>query len=168
MSQLLILKTDDWVPRENNKSGLNVKINFGMSSGPVTAGIIGVHRPFYHIFGDTVNTASRMITTGLPGTCQMTEATHEFLKDGNYKIKERGMIQVKGKGMMHTYFLEGSNEEVDGKHISRLVKEKRKSLLRTFAEGEEAEAEPTEEVGDLPTSKNKTKKKRSRFISMAK
>ena len=169
VSQLLILKTDDWVPRENNKSGLNVKINFGMSSGPVTAGIIGVHRPFYHIFGDTVNTASRMITTGLPGTCQMTEATHEFLKDGNYKIKERGMIQVKGKGMMHTYFLEGSNEEVDGKHISRLVKEKRKSLLRTFAEGEEAEAEPTEEeVGDLPTSKNTTKKKRSRFISMAK
>ena len=58
VSQLLILKTDDWVLRENNKSGLNVKINFGMSSGLVTAGIIGVHRPFYHIFGDTVNTGS--------------------------------------------------------------------------------------------------------------
>ena len=164
VSQLLILKTDDWVPRENNNTGLDVKINFGMSSGPVTAGIIGVHRPFYHIFGDTVNTASRMITTGVPGTCQMTEASFNFLDGGPYEIKERGMIQVKGKGLLHTYFLEGSNEEVDGGSVQHLVKEKRKSLLRTFAEGED---ENLDTVPELPTSKAKPKKKRSRFISMA-
>ncbi|QDZ25583.1 guanylate cyclase [Chloropicon primus] len=163
VSQLLILKTDDWVPRENNKSGLDVKINFGMSSGPVTAGIIGVHRPFYHIFGDTVNTASRMISTGIPGTCQMTEASQNFLKGGNYKIRERGDIQVKGKGIMHTYFLEGSNENVEHHQISHLVKEKRKSLLRTFAEGEEDDV-----VANLPVATKKVKKKRSRFISMQK
>ena len=164
VSQLLVLKTDDWVPRENNHHGLEVKINFGVSSGAVTAGIIGVHRPFYHVFGDTVNTASRMITTGLPGTCQITEATYNLLQDKNYIIKERGKIQVKGKGLMTTYFLEGSEEEIGGADVMALhaVKEKRKSLLRTFAEGEEEDIVP-----DMVPRKTVRKKKRSRFISMA-
>ena len=70
------------------------------------AGVIGRRRFSYDLWGDTVNTASRMETTGVPGCIQVTERTRELLGE-RYLIRERGMIQVKGKGEMRTYFLSG-------------------------------------------------------------
>jgi adenylate cyclase len=72
----------------------------------VVAGVIGRRRFSYDLWGDTVNTASRMETTGVPGCIQVTERTRELLGE-RYLIRERGMIQVKGKGEMRTYFLSG-------------------------------------------------------------
>ena len=94
----------------------------------------------------------------------MTEASFKCLEaTGNYTIRDRGMIPVKGKVIMHTYFLEGTTEDIDDYGITHLVKEKRKSLLRTFAEGEEEDHLP-ELMGEHGA---KEKKKRSRFMSMA-
>ena len=72
----------------------------------MVAGVIGRRRFSYDLWGDTVNTASRMEATGVPGCIQVTERTRELLGE-RYLIRERGMIQVKGKGKMRTYFLSG-------------------------------------------------------------
>jgi class 3 adenylate cyclase len=78
----------------------------------VVAGVIGRRRFSYDLWGDTVNTASRMETTGIPGCIQITERTRELLGD-RYVLRERGKIQVKGKGKMLTYFLSGRTREHD-------------------------------------------------------
>jgi class 3 adenylate cyclase len=72
----------------------------------VVAGVIGRRRFSYDLWGDTVNTASRMQTTGVPGCIQVTERTRQLLGE-RYRFRERGIIQVKGKGKMLTYFLSG-------------------------------------------------------------
>jgi class 3 adenylate cyclase len=87
-----------------------VRLRIGVDSGPVVAGVIGRRRFSYDLWGDTVNTASRMETTGVPGCIQVTERTRELLGD-RYQFRERGMIQVKGKGKMPTYFLSGRARE---------------------------------------------------------
>jgi adenylate cyclase len=83
-----------------------VRLRIGVASGPVVAGVIGRRRFSYDLWGDTVNTASRMQTTGVPGCIQVTERTRDLLGD-RYLFQERGRIQVKGKGQMRTYFLSG-------------------------------------------------------------
>jgi class 3 adenylate cyclase len=83
-----------------------VRLRIGVASGPVVAGVIGRQRFSYDLWGDTVNTASRMQTTGVPGCIQVTERTRDLLGD-RYLFQERGRIQVKGKGQMRTYFLSG-------------------------------------------------------------
>jgi adenylate cyclase len=72
-----------------------VRLRIGIASGPVVAGVIGRRRFSYDLWGDTVNTASRMQTTGVPGCIQVTERTRDLLGD-RYLFQERGMIQVKG------------------------------------------------------------------------
>ena len=141
VSQLLYCDTNEWLPY--GKKDLELKLRFGINSGPVVAGIIGVHRPFYHVFGDTVNTASRMTTTCLPEKCQMTEATFHLLRGKDYIIEERGLMDIKGKGKMRTYFLQGKKGDVDDDASGgQLGSRKRRSLLRVFAE------EETESVDD--------------------
>jgi adenylate cyclase len=76
------------------------------------AGVIGRRRFSYDLWGDTVNTANRMQTTGVPGCIQVTERTRDLLGE-RYLFRERGMIQVKGKGRMLTYFLSGRAREHD-------------------------------------------------------
>jgi adenylate cyclase len=84
--------------------GLPLELRIGIDTGPVVAGVIGRAKFIYDLWGDTVNTASRMESHGVPGSIQVTGRTHEALRDG-YELRQRGTIDVKGKGPMTTYFL---------------------------------------------------------------
>ena len=108
----LALEMLDLAARRSFPDGGPVRLRIGIDTGPVVAGVIGRRRFSYDLWGDTVNTASRMETTGIPGCIQITERTRELLGDG-YVLRERGGIQVKGKGKMLTYFLSGRTREHD-------------------------------------------------------
>ena len=90
----------------NRKNDKTFSIRIGINTGPVVAGVIGIKKFIYDLWGDTVNTASRMESHGIPGEIQVTDATYELLKS-QYQFQERGVIQVKGKGNMTTYLLIG-------------------------------------------------------------
>ncbi|GAV03015.1 hypothetical protein RvY_13505-2 [Ramazzottius varieornatus] len=102
------------VPQIPSTGKLTIRI--GISTGPVVGGIVGLHLPRFCIFGDTVNTASRMESTGLPFRIQCAPKTHDLLKElGGFQLTERGLMPVKGKGEMMVYWLTGQD---DGKNTS--------------------------------------------------
>ena len=84
--------------------GENLEARIGIHSGEVVAGIIGQHRFIYDVWGDTVNTASRLESSGLPNRIQISEATYQRVSD-KFHCELRGPVDVKGKGAMLTYFL---------------------------------------------------------------
>ncbi|CAF1104999.1 unnamed protein product [Rotaria magnacalcarata] len=86
------------------------EIRMGLNFGPVTAGVIGTTKLFYDIWGDTVNVASRMDSTGEKGKIQVPEYVALALKD-KYQFELRGEIDVKGKSRMTTYFLKANSNK---------------------------------------------------------
>jgi class 3 adenylate cyclase len=81
------------------------RMRIGINSGPVVAGVIGKRRFLYDLWGDSVNTASRMESHGIPGEIQVSEATRARL-DGRFTFVDRGIIDIKGRGPMQTYLLQ--------------------------------------------------------------
>ncbi|XP_056610940.1 adenylate cyclase type 5 isoform X1 [Triplophysa dalaica] len=91
----------------NEHSFNNFKMKIGLNMGPVVAGVIGARKPQYDIWGNTVNVASRMDSTGVPERIQVTTDLYQVLNSYNYTLECRGVVKVKGKGEMTTYFLNG-------------------------------------------------------------
>jgi len=98
---ILMQKHINQIPRFN---GTKIQLRVGIHSGPVIAGVIGTRKFAYDLWGDTVNIASRMESHGLPGRIQVSEVVYEKLRD-NFRFEERGIINVKGRGTMTTYWL---------------------------------------------------------------
>jgi adenylate cyclase len=93
----------------NTRLNMNLKMRIGINSGPVVAGVIGKNKFAFDLWGDSVNTASRMESHGLAGEIQVTQSTYDLLKD-KFIFTERGEIEVKGKGFMKVYLLQGRRD----------------------------------------------------------
>jgi class 3 adenylate cyclase len=104
----MALAVREEVTRHLDPGGAPLAVRIGIDTGPVVAGVIGRRKFSYDLWGDTVNLASRMESTGVPGCIQVTDRTYRRLRDG-YRFERRGPIRVKGEGELVTWFLVGRN-----------------------------------------------------------
>jgi class 3 adenylate cyclase len=109
----LALRLADKLARHATARSLDLRFRIGMHTGPVVAGVIGTKKFIYDVWGDTVNVASRMESTGEPGRIQVSGAVESRLR-GRFELEERGVVDVKGKGPMTTYFLVGEGAGAAG------------------------------------------------------
>ena len=93
--------------------GNPVPLRMGIADGPVVAGVVGARKFFYDVWGDAVNVASRMESTGVVGRIQVPDSVFERLRDG-FILEERGDVEIKGKGVMRTWFLIGRKPAAPG------------------------------------------------------
>ncbi|KAM9840275.1 adenylate cyclase type 3-like [Aulostomus maculatus] len=94
----------------NKQSFNNFMLRIGINKGGVLAGVIGARKPHYDIWGNTVNVASRMESTGVMGNIQVVEDCYDILKDYGFRFVRRGPIYVKGKGELLTFFMKGKEK----------------------------------------------------------
>lgn len=108
---------DQYNSRKQNSSGLIFEMRVGINSGPVVAGIVGLRKFAYDIWGDTVNIASRMETASVPGKINISGSTYELIRD-EFVCTYRGKINAKNKGEIDMYFVEGLKEQKNSPYFS--------------------------------------------------
>ncbi|VEN52129.1 unnamed protein product [Callosobruchus maculatus] len=101
------LRLREQLQEVNEHSFNSFRVRVGINVGPVVAGVIGARKPQYDIWGNAVNVASRMDSTGVCDKIQITEEVNQILSAKGYPTTCRGTIEVKGKGTMQTFFLDG-------------------------------------------------------------
>jgi adenylate cyclase len=106
----LALEIADAVADLKDAQGRDVPLRIGMAAGPVVAGVVGAKKFFYDVWGDAVNVASRMETTDVEGRIQVPDNVYERLRH-SFEFEERGLVEVKGKGAMRTWYLVGHRAE---------------------------------------------------------
>ena len=114
----LALDMAEAVANLKDPQGRDVPLRIGLASGPVVAGVVGARKFFYDVWGDAVNIASRMESTDIEGRIQVPQTDYERLKN-EYVLEERGVVDIKGKGPMHTWYLVGRRNG-DGSHAAEL------------------------------------------------
>jgi guanylate cyclase len=116
----LALDIRAYISQRRSPGGEVINFRIGMNSGPIIAGVIGKRKFHYDVWGDTVNVASRMETFGVPGKIQLAKDTYDLIKD-DFVCESRGDVDIKGKGIMGTWFLKDRrsksiNAQVDNRH----------------------------------------------------
>jgi adenylate cyclase len=106
----LALDMADALADLKDPQGRKVPLRIGLAAGPVVAGVVGARKFFYDVWGDAVNVAARMETTDVEGRIQVPQAVYERLNHA-FLLEERGDVDVKGKGVMHTWYLVGRRDD---------------------------------------------------------
>ncbi|MGA9493311.1 MAG: adenylate/guanylate cyclase domain-containing protein, partial [Mycobacterium sp.] len=119
----LALDMAEAASRLKDAQGNPLPLRIGLASGPVVAGVVGSRRFFYDVWGDAVNVASRMETTDSVGRIQVPEAVYQRLRN-DFVLHERGAIDVKGKGVMRTWYLVGRRPDTDAEDLRAGAPEK--------------------------------------------
>jgi adenylate cyclase len=105
----MALDIQEEMKRFNAERGCQLQVRIGVSTGPAVAGVIGRRKFFYDLWGDVVNTARRMESSGLAGRIQIAESTRCCLNEA-FRLERRSIIEVKGKGSMQPWFLNGRSD----------------------------------------------------------
>ena len=99
------LEMQEWMNDRVADDGIKLRVRIGVNSGSAVGAVIGTTKFAYDLWGDTINVASRMESSGEPGRIQVAQGAFSRLRD-KYVLEPRGMIEIKGKGEMETWFLE--------------------------------------------------------------